>query len=72
MQIRYPSDWVGIVRAPPGSGSTNLVGQGMNVVRREDGSVEGCKSGDGRGDWWGASGMDVSLGSRGAAMFLVG
>lgn len=72
MQIRYPSDWIGIVRAPPGSGSTSLVGQGMNVVRREDGSVEGCINGNGRGDWWGASGMDVSLGSRGAAMFLVG
>lgn len=72
MQIRYPSDWIGIVRAPPGSGSTSLVGQGMNVVQREDGSVEGCISGNGRGDWWGASGMDVSLGSRGAAMFLVG
>lgn len=70
MQIRYPPDWTGIVRAPPGCGSVSLVGQGMSVVRREDGSVEGCISG--RGDWWGASGMDVSLGSRGAAMFYVG
>lgn len=70
MQIRYPADWTGVVRAPPGSGSVSLVGQGMNVVWREDGSVEGCISG--RGDWWGASGMDVSLGSRGAAMFYVG
>lgn len=74
MQIRYPSDWAGVVRTQPGSGSISLVGQGMKVVREEDGSVEGRKGKDGEGEnWWGAWGnMGVSLGSKGAAMFVVG
>lgn len=72
MHIKYPSNWAGTVRAQPGSGSISLVGQGLEVVRGEDGSVDGCKGRDG-GDWWGELGnMDVFLGSKGAAMFVVG
>lgn len=72
MHIKYPSSWAGAVRAQPGSGSISLVGQGLEVVRGEEGSVDGRKGRVGGGYWWGELGiMDVSLGSKGATMFVV-